>query len=125
MSVIDGKRHHDDSLTKNPDYASFGVAYAKFLIAMNESEVNAKAQYATAVLALGLLQRDLNRDDNRFACAEAIIRIHDFLARMPTEPLTESDATLTMSMPKIRRVTAEAFSLVDQARVGVAQLPSE
>jgi hypothetical protein len=91
-----------NSLASLP-FAQFGVDYATFLMSVNESQMNARAQVAVAQLSLGLLQWDLYRDVNRNLLAPAILRIHTYIEQQPESPDTD-DVENVERLRQIRKV---------------------
>lgn len=68
-------------------FSSFGFEYAKFLREIDNSIIDASAQFAVSRLVLELLHYDLFRDINRNKYSAQIVRIKSFLdSNIPKEP---------------------------------------
>lgn len=89
IAFLNGRVEKREAMV-NPDYAEFGLRYAAFLMAVDDSLLNASAQYNVAVMAMGLLQWDLYRDVNKMAYAPAIIKIQNMLKTLPENIPTAS-----------------------------------
>jgi hypothetical protein len=96
-----------DSLISLP-FAKFGVECSNFLMGMNDSLINAQAQYQIAMDSIGYLSVDLYRDDSRSVYAPAISKIYKFQKAHPGTPSTSADAIAGMT--DIRRVYQEVVN---------------
>jgi len=90
-------------------YARFGADYARFLMNLDDALFAARAQYRVAVTALGLLQWDLFRDQNKLTFAPEINKIYQFLQNMPNEEARISDQDAVMQLRQVRKI----FQLVN------------
>ena len=90
-------------------YKEFGIKYAEFLMQVNESLVNAAAQYNVALTVLGFLQVDLDRDLNRTQYAPEIVRIHSFLAHKPLK-MDCNDGRAIQLMREVRQVYIQTLA---------------
>ncbi|MBI2606435.1 MAG: hypothetical protein HYW49_10180 [Deltaproteobacteria bacterium] len=84
-------------------YAKFGLEYAEFLMNLNNSITDASAQYNIGVIALGLLQWDLYRDQNKVAFADSITKINSFLKTLPECAGLQDDNTSETYVRLIKR----------------------
>ncbi|MBI2606434.1 MAG: hypothetical protein HYW49_10175 [Deltaproteobacteria bacterium] len=84
-------------------YASFGLEYAEFLMNLNNSITDASAQYNIGVIALGLLQWDLYRDQNKVAFADSITKINSFLKTIPERANGQDDNQSAVYVRQIKR----------------------
>lgn len=116
IEFINGQAQVTNKSLVNLPFAKFGIEYAKFLMWINESVMNVRAQYNIAIMALGLFQWDLYRDDpNKMLLAPAIQKIYDFLATAP-QKANDSDPNLVQAMRQVRDVfnsTIETLEKID------------
>ena len=102
-------------------YAKFGGEYAQFLMSVNESLINASAQYNIGMMVLGFLQVDLDRDVKKTEYAGAMVEIERMRALWPdTAPALDSDAI--KGLKEIHRVYFEVLSTLQST--GVLQAPA-
>jgi hypothetical protein len=116
VKFINGQAQQNNVSLVNLPYAKFGIEYAKFLMWINESVVIAKAQYNIAMMALGLLQWDLYRDDpNKLLLAPAIQKIYDYVTTVP-EKAQDSypDAHWVQQMRQIREVFHNTIATLEK-----------
>lgn len=94
-------------------FAKFGTLYAQLLMELDQSLVNAKAQYSVGVLGLGLLQWDLYRDQRRTEYAPVIWLIHSTLESFgDAEP--SSDEVAISRMKEARRIYLKAIQQIGE-----------
>ncbi len=118
IEFINGQAVEKDKSLINLPFAKFGIEYAKFLMWINESVMNARSQYNIAMMALGLLQWDLYRDDlNKMQLAPAIQKLYDFISIMPEKaPAQASDIKLVQAMRQIRDVFNSTIATLEDLR---------
>ncbi len=124
IEFINGQARERHTSLVNLPYAKFGIEYAKFLMWINESVVNARAQYNIAIMALGLLQWDLYRDDpNKMLLAPAIQKVYDFLATAP-EKANDSfpDSQWVQAMRQVREVFNSTMATLETINKDFAKI---
>jgi hypothetical protein len=103
-----------DTLVALP-FGKFAVEYSDFLMRFNESVFNAKAQYAIGILALGLFQWDLYRDDQKkLLYAPAITKVYEFLRSKSEAPIA-MDLVNVQEMRQIRNAYRDAIGTLRAA----------
>lgn len=85
--------------TKAP-FVSFGVSYYYFLNSINNSILDASAQYAIAKTSLEWLQWDLYRDLNNKKYASQIVKINNSLKTLPATVSTDKQALILVRQMK-------------------------
>jgi hypothetical protein len=97
-------RQKPDSIL-DQSYQRFGLDFARMLISVNESLINAKAQYQTMRLILGFLLVDFTRDvARRDLFAQPILELYLVTKEFPEDPEARfSDAELIQMMRKMRK----------------------
>ena len=117
----------------NQNYVGFAFDYSKMLISINESLLNAKAQYRIMRLVLGFLLVDLTRDEaKRDLFAQVILELYVNTKEFPENPGSSySDAQLVQMVRKMRkyyRQTLERASNIDKElaeQIRMAQLSEQ
>ncbi len=113
-----------DTLVNLP-FGSFAIEYSDFLMKFNESVTHAKAQYAIGLMALGLFQWDLYRDDlKKLQYAPAITKIYDFLRDKGQTP-SAMDIVNVQEMRQIRNIykeTIQTLRSIDKSLAPVIDL---
>lgn len=74
---------HPEAGPKPQPYTLFGLEYVQLLMGLDKNIFNAAAQYNISIMALGLFQWDLYRDETRAAYAPAIWKLNALLKKLP------------------------------------------
>ncbi len=106
-------------LTSMP-YAEFGLDYAQFLMQLDQSVLDASAQYAIAIQALGLLEWDLYRDSDRLLYAPVISKIDRFLKLAPALA-GASDVDSIRWLRKVKKVYQDSLKTLISLRKQAAR----
>ena len=106
-------------------YAKFGGEYAQFLMSVNESLINARAQYSIGMMVLGFLQVDLDRDAKKTEYAGAIEKIERMRKLWPdTPPSLDSDSI--RGLKEIHKVYFDVIAaLQSQGAIPAAPVQTE
>jgi len=106
-------------------YAEFGLDYAQFLMTLDQSVLDASAQYDIAVQALGLLEWDLYRDQDRLLYAPVISKIDRFLKLAPAQA-GASDGDSIRWLRKVKKVYQDSIkSLISLRTQANKPVPAE
>jgi hypothetical protein len=110
----------------NTAYASFGIEYARLMMQVNESLVNAKAQYAIAITGLVHLETDLKHDRSSDAYGRVIVKIGRFINNTAVYPDPErqplpSSTECVNKMRDIRRAYFDSMEILEGTQVSSSQ----
>ena len=89
----------------------FGVDSSSFLMAWNESVLNASLQYKIGMMTLGFFENDLERDPAHTTLAPGILKLHEFI-ELEEHKAPKKDVDYAAHYVRLRAVYSEALTFL-------------